>query len=206
MNQRLKEEQLQQVIAEVGELSNRREAEFDRQQIQEILQELNLPPELLDEAMIQLRRRQALGVEKRRNLRIAIAGAGVVVLAIASTILFFQHQNSIIARIQAQQDQITLALDNNPFSSISRQTNSEIVYRVTLQDAPIGKKLNLSCNWIDPDGKIVKENRYQTQEITTSIWETRCRYNISSTATPGTWTVQIFLEDRLLSEETFEVR
>jgi hypothetical protein len=206
MNQRLKEEQLQQVIAEVGELSNRREAEFDRQQIQEILQELNLPPELLDEAMIQLSRRQALGVEKRRNLRIAIAGAGVVVLAIASTILFFQHQNSIIARIQAQQDQITLALDNNPFSSISRQTNSEIVYRVTLQDAPIGKKLNLSCNWIDPSGQIVKQNNYQTREVKTSIWDTFCRYSINSTAPVGNWKVEMFLEGRKISEEPFVVQ
>lgn len=206
MEQRLKEEQLQQIIAEVGVLSNRREAEFNREQIQEILQELNLPPELLDEAIIQLRRRQAIAREKRKNLSITMGFVGVLGVVVVSIFIYIQHQNAIINRVQAQQSQITLALDNNPFTSISRQTNSEIFYRVTLQDAPIGRQLNLSCNWIDPDGQIVRENRYQTQEITTSIWETRCRYNISPTATPGIWTVQMFLEDRLLSDETFEVR
>ncbi|PPJ61864.1 DUF3859 domain-containing protein, partial [Cuspidothrix issatschenkoi CHARLIE-1] len=73
MNQRLTQEQLNEIIAEVQGLQLRQEVEFDQQQIQEILQELNLPPELLDEAVIQLRRRQALEVEQRRN-KMIIAG------------------------------------------------------------------------------------------------------------------------------------
>lgn len=66
--------------------------------------------------------------------------------------------------------------------------------------------LNLSCNWTDPNGQIVKQNRYQTKEIKTSVWNTYCRYNISSVAPVGSWKVQMFFEARLLDDETFEVK
>ena len=56
MNQPLNQEQLNQIIAEVQTLQLRQESELNQQQIKEILQDLNLPPELLDEALIQIRR------------------------------------------------------------------------------------------------------------------------------------------------------
>ncbi|MFN9616127.1 MAG: DUF3859 domain-containing protein, partial [Dolichospermum sp.] len=67
MNQSLNQEQLNQIIAEVQTLQLRQEAELDQQQVREILQDLNLPPELLDEALIQIRRKQALQVQERRH-------------------------------------------------------------------------------------------------------------------------------------------
>ena len=42
MKERLTQSQLAQVIAEVGQLSQRREAELDQEQVKQILQELNL--------------------------------------------------------------------------------------------------------------------------------------------------------------------
>lgn len=51
MNQSLNQEQLNQIIAEVQTLQLRQAAELDHQQVREILQDLNLPPELLDEAL-----------------------------------------------------------------------------------------------------------------------------------------------------------
>ncbi|MFM5942141.1 MAG: DUF3859 domain-containing protein, partial [Dolichospermum sp.] len=66
MNQPLNQEQLNQIIAEVQGLQLRQEAELNQQQVKEILQDLNLPPELLDEALIQVRRKQALQVQERR--------------------------------------------------------------------------------------------------------------------------------------------
>ncbi|MGB3420835.1 hypothetical protein [Dolichospermum sp. FACHB-1091] len=67
MNQSLNQEQLNQIIAEVQTVQLRQEAELDHQQVREILQDLNLPPELLDEALIQIRRKQALQVQERRH-------------------------------------------------------------------------------------------------------------------------------------------
>ncbi|MBK1989671.1 DUF3859 domain-containing protein [Sphaerospermopsis aphanizomenoides BCCUSP55] len=205
MNQRLTQEQLNQIIAEVQGLQLRQEEEFDKQQIQQILQELNLPPELLDEALIQLRRRQALEVQKRRNKMIAFGVVGAIIIAIAGTIFFNQQQSSLLANVSAQQDKITLA-DNRNLQTIDRQSNSELFYRVTLKDAPIGKKLSLACNWIDPSGQVVKQNNYQTREVKTSVWDTYCRYTINSAAPVGNWRVEMLLEGRKISEETFVVQ
>jgi hypothetical protein len=83
MEQRLTETQLQQVVAEVQQLSLRRDPELDATQVREILQELNLPPEFLEDAMIQLHRREALKVQQRRNRWI---GGGV---AIAIALILF---------------------------------------------------------------------------------------------------------------------
>lgn len=207
MTQRLTQEQLSQIVTEVEGLQVRREAELDQQEIREILQELNLPPDLLDEALIQLNRRQALEVQQHRSRWITSGVVAVVVVAIASTIFFMQQQNSALSGVSAQQDRITLVQNSSgDLKTISRQTNPEVLYRVTLKDAPLGKKLPLSCNWIDPSGQIVKQNNYQTREINTSVWDTQCRYTINPAATVGNWKVQMFLEGRQISDETFEVK
>ncbi|MEH2138395.1 DUF3859 domain-containing protein [Nostoc sp.] len=207
MTQRLTQEQLSQIVTEVEGLQVRREAELDQQQVREILQELNLPPELLDEALIQLNRRQAVEVQQRRNRWIASGVVALLIILSASTIFFIRQQNSALSRVSAQQDRITLVQNTGgDLKTISRQTNPEVFYRVTLKDAPLGKKLALSCNWIDPSGQIVKQNKYQTREINTSVWDTQCRYTINSAATVGNWQVQMFVEGRQISDETFEVK
>ena len=206
MNQRLTQEQLNQIIAEVQGLQLRQEAELDQQQVKDILQDLNLAPELLDEALIQVRRKQALEVQQRRNKLIGFGVAAAVIIGIGFTVFFNQQQGSLLANVSAQQDRITLESNNENLKNISRSANSELFYRVTLKDAPIGKKLNLSCNWIDPSGQIVKQNNYQTREVKTSIWDTFCRYSINSTAPVGNWKVEMLLENRKISEETFVVQ
>ena len=206
MNQRLTQEQLNQIIAEVQGLQLRQEAELDQQQVKDILQDLNLAPELLDEALIQVRRKQALEVQQRRNKLISFGVTAAVIIGIGFTVFFNQQQGSLLANVSAQQDRITLESNNENLKNISRSANSELFYRVTLKDAPIGKKLNLSCNWIDPSGQIVKQNNYQTREIKTSIWDTFCRYSINSTAPVGNWKVEMLLENRKISEEIFVVQ
>jgi transcriptional regulator of met regulon len=67
MNNRLTQAQLSQIVAEVERLSQRRDDELEPEQVKQILQELSLPPELFDEALVQLRRREALAVQQRRN-------------------------------------------------------------------------------------------------------------------------------------------
>jgi hypothetical protein len=206
MNQPLNQEQLNQIIAEVQGLQLRQEAELNQQQVKEILQDLNLPPELLDEALIQVRRKQALQVQERRHKLIGLGVAAAVIMSIGLTVFFHQQKSSLLANVSAQQDKITLKSNNEILENISRQANSELVYRVTLKDAPIGKKLNLSCNWIDPNGQVVKQNQYQTREIKTSVWDTFCRYSINPTIPVGNWQVQMLLEGRKISEETFVVQ
>ncbi|MEH2071718.1 MAG: DUF3859 domain-containing protein [Nostoc sp.] len=206
MTPRLTQEELTQIVTEVESLQTRREGELDQEQVKEILQEMNLSPDLLDQAVIQLNRRQALSVQKRRNRWITSGVVALLAVVSASTIFVMQQHNSALSRVSAQQDRITLMQNNSgDLKTISRQTNPEVFYRVTLKDAPLGQKLALSCNWIDPNGQIVKQNSYQTRAINTSVWNTQCRYTINSAATVGKWRVQMFLEGRKISDRTFEV-
>ncbi|NEP11511.1 MAG: DUF3859 domain-containing protein [Symploca sp. SIO2C1] len=207
MEQRLTQSQLAQIVAEVERLSQRQQEELDTEEIREILQELNLQPELLEDAIVQLRRREALSAQKQRSRLVISTVAVILTLAIAITIFLKQQQQQTLARILVQQDRITLGQDDSSqVNTVSRQANSELFYRVTLTEAPIGKKLPLSCNWKEPSGDIVHQNRYQTKAITTFIWNTYCRYTIDSAAPTGTWKVEMYLGDRLLSDATFNVK
>ncbi|HTL89349.1 MAG TPA: DUF3859 domain-containing protein, partial [Leptolyngbya sp.] len=76
----------------------------------------------------------------------------------------------------------------------------------TLQQTPVGEKLSLRCHWTDPSGAIVHQNRYQTQTMTTSVWDTHCRLPLGSQATPGTWKVEMRLEDRTIAQTEFQVQ
>lgn len=205
MEPRISQTQLNQLIAEVEQLSQQRQNDLDRAEVEQILRELNLPPELLGEAIVQLQRRKTLAAEQNRRRRYIIAAIAVFLFAIAGTLLTLYQQQQSFTRITAQQDRITLVQDTGSnLATIARPT--EVYYRVTLKDAPIGKQLSLACNWFDPTGQIVKQNRYQTQEITTPVWETRCRYAIGADTPTGTWTVQMLLENRVISDATFDVK
>lgn len=207
MTQRLTTEQLTQIVAEVGNLQARKEAEIEPEQVKQILQELGLAPDLLDEALVQVQRRQVLKVQQKRNRTIAIGVIAAVAIAIMGTLFTIQQHNSTLEQVSTQRNRITLTQDNgSDLRNISRQNNPEVFYRVTLKDTPLGQKLDLTCNWIDPNGQIVKQNRYQTREIDKSIWDTQCRYIIGSASTPGKWKAQIFLQGRQLSETEFEVK
>ncbi len=206
MEQRLTQAQMQQVVAEVQRLSFKQQDELDAEQVKQILKEIDLPPELLDEAMIQLQRREALVAEQKRMRWIIGIPIGAIALVLITFILFSQNRQQTYDRITAQNNRLTLAQDSgSQLSTVSRQANSEIFYRITLSDAPIGQKLSLSCNWIAPNGQTVRQNRFQTKEITTNIWNTSCRYNPGQNGGLGTWKVQAFLGDRLLSQSDFEV-
>jgi hypothetical protein len=204
MEQRLTTQQLDRIVGEVGRLANRQQEELDRSQVETILQELNLPPELLDEAMIQVQRKEALARQHNRNLGIAIASVTALVILVSGTSVFFQNKAATISKLNVSQDRITLVQDGGEnLNSVTK--GSEIVYRVTLNDAPIGEKLNITCNWLDPAGKVMHTNRYETKNITTPVWNTACRYQMPLSVATGAWKVQIRVGDRLLKQAPFSV-
>ena len=207
MEPRLTETQLQQVVAEVQQLALRRESELEATQVREILQELNLPPEFLEDAMIQLQRREALKVQQRRNRWIGGGVAAALALVLIGGAMFRQQQQQTLGNVTVGGSRITLAQDDGgAIETVSRQGNGELFYRVTLNRAPVGERLSLSCKWSDPTGQIVHENRYQTKEISSPTWNTVCRHNIGSAAPIGNWQVQAFIGDRLLSRGNFVVK
>lgn len=207
MKQKLTQEEFEQVVAEVQQLSLQKESELEIEQVREILSELNLPPEYLEEAMLRLEQRQTLRKQKRRKYWVAIGILGATAFFILGIKLFQQNQQQTLAQITVQSDRITYTQDDGGnLNIVSRNDSNQLVYRVTLSNAPVGQKLSLSCHWLNPNQEIVHQNNYQTKEITTPIWNTYCRYTIGSSAPVGSWKVQAFLGDRMLSDTSFEVK
>jgi hypothetical protein len=207
MNEKIPQYQLDKIVAEVERLSRRQESELNRQQLEEILQELNLPSELLDDAMIQLERKKALAIQQRRNRWIGLGVATVLIIGLSSTFLLNQNYQKKLESVGVYQSRITLGEDKGEnLAVIERQNNPEVYYRVTLKEAPIGDKLNLKCDWIAPSGQIAHENNYETRQINTNVWQTHCRYQMGLASPPGRWQVQMSLGDRILGKNSFVVK
>jgi hypothetical protein len=207
MNNRLSQAELEEVIAEIERLSQPSEAELGREQVKQILQELNLSPDLLDDALVQIRRRQALEVQQRRNRWIVTGVVAVLIGAIAITTVYIQQHQQAISRIRPYQSRITLTQDGRGnLTTINRQASPRVYYYVTLQDAPIGQKLSLACDWIDPNGQVAHQNRYSTRQIDKAVWSTYCYYQLDPSAAAGNWKVQMSLSNRILSSTSFLVK
>ncbi len=207
METRLTQTQLAQVVAEIDKLSNQRELELAPDQVREILRELNLPDELLEDAIAQMHRREALEKEQRRNRWIAIASTAVVISTIAIGILFNQNQQQKIAGVASTEDRISLSKKGgDSLSQINRQINPRIYYQVTLKNAPIGSQLALQCDWTNPNGQIIRQSKYTTRTIDTTVWNTNCFYDLGSASPPGNWEVRMSLDGRAIGSEPFVVK
>ena len=207
METRLTQAQLAQVVAEIDKLSRQRESELAPDQVREILRELNLPDELLEDAIAQMHRREALEKQQRRNRWIAIASTVVVISAIAIGVLFGQNRQQQNAQVVATEDRIALSKKGgDSLTQVNRQINPRIYYQVTLKNAPIGSQLSLQCDWINPSGQIVHQSKYQTRTIDTPVWNTHCFYDLGSASSPGNWEVRMSLDGRAIGTEPFVVK
>ena len=208
--QRLTQAEFTKLVGEVERLSQLRDQEINREQMEEILQELKLPTDLVDEAMLQLRRREALAVEKKRNNLITMVVIFGFLIVIATTFFWFKIQRQALNNIYVNPGQSKLTLQTNSgteiLNVIDSQKNPEVFYRVILQDAPIGKKLSLGCNWINSNGEISHQNSYQTKEINRGVWPTSCKYKFNPSLPMGSWQVEMYLGDRSLSKTEFIVK
>ncbi|MDV3000062.1 MAG: hypothetical protein N5P05_001668 [Chroococcopsis gigantea SAG 12.99] len=207
MNEKIPQYQLDKIVAEVDRLSRHQESELTRQQVEEILEELNLSSELLHDAIIQLERKKALAMQQRRNRWIGVAIVTVLIIALSSTLFSGQNYQKKLETIGVYQSRITLGEDKGEnLGVIERQNNAEVYYRVTLKEAPVGEKLNLKCDWIDPSGQIAHQNNYETRQINTTLWQTHCRYQIEAASPAGNWQVQMSLGDQVFSQKSFVVK
>ncbi|GGA19994.1 hypothetical protein [Okeania sp. KiyG1] len=208
--ERLTQVQFTQLVAEVEQLSRQRDEEIEREQMQQILQELNLPTDLVDEVIMQLRRREALAVEKKRNKLITVGVFSGLLVVIAASFLWFETQKQVLNNVYTNSGQSQLTFETNSgrksLTIVDSQQNPEVFYWVTLQDAPVGKKLSLGCNWINSNGDISHQNSYQTKQINKAVWLTYCKYKFHSGSPVGNWQVEMYLGDRFLSKTEFTVK
>lgn len=204
----LDDETLEKLVVEVDRMAKEKEKNIDRLEIETILEELNLPPELLDQAMEQVQRREALKKQQKRSFQIGISIAVVLVGIIGVVAFSFYNRQQALSKIGTVIDRITLQQDQGDnLNIIPRENNPLVYYRVTLKNAPTGGRLALECDWIDPRGNIVHQNNYRTSKVIDKpIWQTHCRKQFGSASPLGEWEVKMRLNNgQEISSETFEV-
>ena len=209
MDTRLTETQLGQVVAELSRLALQREDQrrrgLDCEQVIQVLKELELPIDLLDDAMEQLRQREALARRRRKQVRLVIAAITLLLVIIIAVFLMASHRSAVLGRVSAGQDRITRAGDDGGNLSKVLRDGQDVVYHVVLRDVPVDEKLSLSARWFDPSGRVFHENHWETRLTDKSVWPTLARCQLGSAAPVGTWRVEISLGGRVLSTATFEV-
>ena len=85
MKSQLTEKQWQEVVAEVTRLAQTREDEQTQREITaEVLQELQLPTDLLDDAIKQVQYQEALVKQRRQRIWLSVAGVVLLLVLIVS--------------------------------------------------------------------------------------------------------------------------
>ena len=221
MSNQLTESQVARVVAEVSRQAQLRELDereqLGREQVVQILEELRLPVELLDPAMRELERREAeaqvqaryeeaLTAKRRRRSWIVGSCVAALLVLILLVGVFVERQRRAFAGVAAvEPGRITRAVDDGGSLGTVARDGSELYYRVTLERVPVAENLSLKCNWIDPTGRVVKQNSWETRTTDKSVWATSCRCTLGTAAQSGTWRVEMLLNDRLLSRTDFRV-
>lgn len=143
-----------------------------------------------------------------------MSGRGAVMVLVALGLVsgygtwhWIREKNAAIDRVGVRQARLTPEKDQGEdLTEIPNLPPREVFYRVTLKDAPLGQKLQLHCDWIDPQGQVALRRSYQTQTITTEIWKTYCRADFTPASPTGTWTVEMYLHNRRkISRTSFQV-
>ena len=183
----------------------------------QILEELRLPVELLDPAMRELERREAeaqvqaryekvLAAERRRKLWIIGSSVAVLLILILLVGAFVESRRRAFDTVAAvEPGRITRAVDDGGNLGTVTRDGRELFYRVTLERVPTAENLSLKCNWIDPGGRVVRQNSWETRTTDKTVWATSCRYTLGAAAQPGAWRVEMLLNDRAVSRTDFRV-
>lgn len=204
-SERIDSQKLNQAIAEIQKISQAQEDTLTIEQAREIVRELNLPDELLEEALVQVKRQEARKEQARLNFMVTAWVLVMLGIGISGTFWWQQRQAQNLNQVVAQTSGVVLeSQPNQPVTTVSPP--SEVVYQVTLTNAPIGQRLDMACDWQNPQGEVVRQNRYQTKEITKSVWVTRCKHQIGMGAPSGTWQVTMYLGNRAIARNSFVVK
>ena len=206
MDTRLTQAQSAQIIAAADRLSRLHETELDKEQVKQILQDLNLSSDFLEDAIAQLQKHQLLTQQKQRH-KIVISTITIMIFGLITTLaVVYQKQQNKIARIEALQNIVTRQDSTTSVTQFDRQKDPQVFYRVTLKNVPVNDRLIISCRWSDPKNQTVYQSRNQTQDIPRSPWTTFCAVPLTSQSQTGNWKVQMLIEDRLISAQQFVVK
>jgi hypothetical protein len=138
--------------------------------------------------------------------KIVILGGGGLLLLIAGFQIFGGRAEKL-AQMSASDGRIALAAAGDALEAdLDRRERPEIYYHVVLHDVPLAGRLELSCEWVDPGGRVARRNRYRTRMIYKSTWPTHCRQQFGPGVPEGAWHVRLLSGERVLSSSPFVLR
>lgn len=206
MKSQLTDKQWNEVVAEVTRLAQARDDEQTRREITEqVLQELKLPTDLIDDALKQVQYREALAKQRRQRIWLSVAGVTLLFVILLSLWMWSSMRSASFARIQSDPGRITRVANQGETLTTVTPDGQEVFFNVKLREVPLGEKLNLSCDWIDPTGKIFRQSRWETRDTNKAVWETHCRCQLGTDAPKGKWKVEMKLDERVLAAGEFTV-
>jgi hypothetical protein len=134
---------------------------------------------------------------------------GVVIVAALGALAYWRYSNPSLdpeGPIRAGSARLTLERDDGQsLTKIGRRPAPELWYRVTLDEAPLGARQHLRCEWIDPNGTVERANGYETKAIDHLPWETHARLRLRADAPIGQWRAILYRDDEQLRALSFEV-
>ena len=206
MKSQLNEKQWNQAVAEVTRLAQEREDEQTQREITaQVLQEMQLPTDLLDDAVQQVHYREALAKQRRQRLWLSVAGVALLLVIVISVWSWSSSRSAAFARIQSDPGRVTRTVDPGATLATVTADGQEVFFHATLRDVPLGEKLKLSCDWFDATGKVFHQSRWETRATDKAVWETQCRCQLGNAVPKGTWKVEMKLGDRILTATDFKV-
>ena len=136
---------------------------------------------------------------------ILLGGAGLLLLVGGYQV--FGRRGEQFSQMSAMEAHVTqLGAAGAPVTEIDRGEAPEVYYQVVLRDVPLGGRLLLSCEWVDPSSHVARQNRYRTNVIYKSTWPTHCREHFGPASPAGEWHVRLLLGPRVLSDSSFVLR
>jgi len=132
---------------------------------------------------------------------------GLAVLLVIGAFQVFGGREEKLAQMSASDGRIALAgAGDTAVAEIDRSARPDVAYHVVLHDVPLAGRLELSCEWVDPGGRVARHNTYRTQVVYKRTWPTHCRQQFGPAAPEGSWHVRLLSGPRVLSSTPFLLR
>jgi len=138
---------------------------------------------------------------QRSWIPVAVVLVGGAIVLVAALWAWERHQ---LGRVSVERAWLTAGLEGDRVDFVSRGAG-DVYLHVRLIDVPLGEPLGMECEWFDPAGVTVRNNRYRTRTVERDPWTTRCKHSFGSDAAHGSWRVHMTLGGRSLVETHFEV-
>jgi len=142
-----------------------------------------------------------------------MSGRGVVMVLVVLGVIsgwgtwrWISARNAAIERVGVYQSRFTLTEDHGEdLGEVQGASSPTVFYRVTLKDAPLGQKLSMHCDWIDPRGQVAQRRNYETLTITSESWKTHCKAEFGPASKPGIWAVEMYVLKRQISRSSIRL-